>query len=135
MTTMHKTGGADFFLQSSRVMFLTEGYVRRTAPPGGAPSYTSIGAWGQVSVLLVPKWLDVAAQAGWTNPSTTLTNDRFLGGQGQLTYYVKAPSLILKLRYALLDQQTPGMAALGVVALPATAGRTQVITLQVNVVF
>jgi hypothetical protein len=135
MTTMHKTGGADFFLQSSRVMFLTEGYVRRTAPPGGAPSYTSIGAWGQVSVLLVPKWLDVAAQAGWTNPSTSLSNDRLLGGQGQLTYYVKAPTLILKLRYALLDQQTPGMAALGVVALPATAGRTQVITLQVNVVF
>lgn len=135
MTTTEKTGGADVFLQSSRVMVLAEGYVRRTTPSDGSASYTSLGAWGQVSVLLVRRWLDFAVQGGWTNPSTSLSNDRFLGGEGQVTYYVKAPTLILKLRYAYADQQTPGTTALGSVTLPGTAGRTQLITLQVNLDF
>jgi hypothetical protein len=135
MTTKQTAGGADVFLQSSRVMFLSEGYVRRTNPLDGSAKYTSVGAWAQLSVLLVPRWLDAAVQGGWTNPSTSLSNDRFLAGEGQVTYYVKAPTLILKVRYAYADQQTPGMAALGSVTLPATAGRTQLITLQVNLDF
>jgi len=48
---------------------------------------------------------------------------------------VKAPTLILKLRYAYADQQTPGTAALGAVTLPAKAGRTQLVTVQVNLDF
>jgi hypothetical protein len=49
--------------------------------------------------------------------------------------YVRAPTLILKLRYAYADQQTPGMTALGSVKLPGTAGRTQLITFQANLAF
>jgi hypothetical protein len=134
-TTEHKTAGADIFLQASRVVFLTEGYVRRTDPLDGTASYTSVGAWAQLGVLIIRRTLDAAVQGDWTNPSTSLSNDRFLAGEGQVTYYVKAPTLILKLRYAYADQQTPGMTALGSVKLPATAGRTQLITFQANLAF
>ena len=43
--------------------------------------------------------------------------------------------LVLKLRYGIADQQTPGMAALGSVSLPIQAGRSQVLTLQLNLAF
>jgi hypothetical protein len=135
MSMMHQAGGADVFFQSRRVMFLSEAYARRTEPPGGAPHYTSVGAWGQASVLLVRRWVDFAVQGAWANPSTSLSKDRFLSGEGQVTYYVKAPTLILKLRYAYADQQTPGMAALGAVTLPGTPGREQLVTVQVNLNF
>jgi hypothetical protein len=134
-TVEHKTAGADIFLQASRVVFLTEGYLRRTDPLDGTPSYTSVGAWAQLGVLIIRRTLDAAVQGDWTNPSTSLSDDRFLAGEGQVTYYVKAPTLILKLRYAYADQQTPGMTALGSVKLPATAGRTQLITFQANLAF
>ena len=133
MTTRERAGGADFFLQSSRVMFTTEGYIRRTYPDGSA-SYLSMGAWGQVGVLLL-RQLDAAVQVDWANASTALSSDRLLGGEAQVTYYLSAPTLILKLRYAYFEQQTPGTTALGAVTLPATAGRTQLGTLQVNLAF
>jgi hypothetical protein len=138
MTNKEETGGADFFLQSNRVVLLTEGYVRRTDPLDGSAIYTSVGAWAQLGVLIVRRKLDAldaAVRGDWADPSTQLSNDRFLAGEGQLTYYVHAPMLILKLRYAYADQQTPGMTALGSVKLPGTAGRTQLITLQANLAF
>jgi len=135
VTTTQWTGGADFFLQSNRIMFLTEGYARRTTPSDGSANYTSVGAWAQLSVLVFRKLLDVAVLGAWADPSTSLSNDRFLAGEGQVACYVKAPTLILKLRYAYADQETPGMTALGAVKLPGTAGTTQLITLQVNLAF
>jgi hypothetical protein len=135
MTTKEQTGGADVFFQSSRVVFLSEAFVRRTEPTDGTAHYTSLGAWGQLGVLLIRKHLDAAVSVSWTNPSTSLSKDRLLGGEGQVAYYVSAPTLILKLRYAYFDQQTPGSTALGDVKLPATAGTTQLITLQANLNF
>ena len=76
--------------------------------------------------------MDAAVRLSWTNPSTDLDDDRFLAGEAQVAWYVAAPALIVKLRYGISDQQSPGSAALGAVTLPATAGRTQVGTLQVN---
>jgi hypothetical protein len=131
MTTRQAAAGADFLLQASRVVLLGEGYARRTTPPMGA-AYTSVGAWGQIGVLVVPRMLDVAVRLSWANPSTSLSDDRLLIGEAQVATYVQAPTLIVKLRYGYGDQQSPGMAALGPVTLPATAGRTQVITLQLN---
>jgi hypothetical protein len=109
--------------------------VQRTDPLDGSARYTSVGAWAQLGVLIIRKRLDAAVQGDWANPSTSLSDDRFLAGEGQLTYYVRAPTLILKLRYAYADQQTPGMTALGSVKLPGTAGRTQLITFQANLAF
>jgi hypothetical protein len=135
MTTRQQAAGADVFFQSSRLHVFAEGYLRRTSPEDGGPSYVSLGAWGQVGVLLVPRHLDVAVSGSWADPSTSLSGDRLLGGEGQVAYYISAPTLILKLRYAYFDQQTPGLGALGSVPLPATAGRTQVVTLQINLAF
>ena len=81
---------------------------------------------------ILPRRLDAAVRASWADPSTTLGGDRFLGGEAQVACYVAAPALIVKLRYGISDQRSPGSAALGAVTLPATAGRTQVATLQAN---
>jgi Phosphate-selective porin O and P len=133
-TNKERAGGADLFFQSRRLMFTTEGYLRRTYPDG-SPSYLSLGLWGQLGVLLLPKRLDAAVRISWTNPSTTLADDLFFSAEGQLAYYISAPTLIVKLRYGYGNQQSPGMSALGAVTLPATAGRTQLITFQINLSF
>lgn len=131
MTTRQAAAGADISLQASRLVFLSEGYVRRTTPATGA-RYTSLGAWGQLGVLLLPARLDVAVRLSWANPSTSLGDDRLLIGEAQVAWYIRAPTLILKLRYGYSDQQSPGMTALGAVTLPATVGRLQIVTLQIN---
>jgi hypothetical protein len=131
MTTKEGAGGADLVLQSRLVVLLAEGYGRRTTPEGSG-GYTSFGVWGQVGVLIWPRRLDAAVRVSWANPSTALSQDRFLGGEAQIAWYVSVPTLIVKLRYGISDQQSPGSAALGAVSLPATAGRLQLATLQVN---
>ena len=131
VTNKERAGGADVLFQSSRLVFLTEGYLRRTYPAGSG-SYLSLGLWGQLGFLLLPRRLDAAVRISWTNPSTTLADDLFFSAEGQIAYYISAPTLILKLRYGYGDQQSPGTSALGAVTLPATAGRTQLITLQIN---
>ena len=93
------------------------------------PRYTSVGAWGQVGVLLFPNRLDLAVRASWANPSLDLSDDRLLMGEAQMAWYIHAPTPIVKLRYGYSDQRSPGMTALGVVTLPATAGHLQIITL------
>jgi hypothetical protein len=132
MTTRQAAGGLDVFLQGPRFVLFSEAYLRRTEPPAAA-SYTGIGAWGELGVRLVER-LDAAIRLSWANPSVELPEDRFLAAEAQVAWYVTIPSLILKLRYGIGDQQTPGMAALGAVTLPATAGRTQLLTLQINLV-
>jgi hypothetical protein len=131
LTERRGAGGVDLLLQSGRVVAFVEGYAGRTDPSGGA-EYTSIGAWGQVGFLLVPRFLDAAVRLGWVDPSLDLDEDRFLSAEAQVAWYLHAPALILRLRYGIGDQQSPGDTALGAVVLPAAIGRTQVITLQVN---
>ena len=127
--------GLDALLEVGRVVVFAEGYYMHTNPGTGSADYTSFGAWGQVGVLLLPRFLDVAVRFNWVNPSTGLSNDRLLAAEAQVAWYIDAPNLILKLRYGIGDQQSPGMTALGSVQLPAQAGREQVITLQLNVSF
>jgi hypothetical protein len=130
-TNREGAGGVDFWLLSGPVSAYTEAYWRRTEP-AGASAYQSIGALGQVGVRILPGRLDAAVRGSWANPSTDLADDRFLAGEAQVALYIAAPALIVKLRYGIDDQRSPGTAALGAVTLPATAGRTQVATLQVN---
>ena len=131
MTDRRGAGGVDVWLLAGPVSVFSEAYWRRTDPAEGA-AYTSIGAWGQVDVRLWPRRLDAAVRGSWTNPSTDLAGDRLLAGEVQVAWYVAAPTLIVKVRYGLGEQHSPGSAALGAVALPAAVGRTQVGTLQVN---
>lgn len=129
------TAGGDLFVQGSRFMVFGEGYFRRTEPSDGSTKYDAFGVWAQVGVLLVPRWVDFALRGNWIEPSTSLDNVRTLIGEAQVAYYIHAPVLVLKLRYGIADQQTPGTAALGSVSLPIAAGRSQVLTLQLNLAY
>jgi hypothetical protein len=129
------TAGGDLFLQGTRFVVFGEGYFRRTEPSDGSAKYDAFGIWAQVGVLLVPRWVDFALRGNWIEPSTSLDNVRTLIGEAQVAYYIHAPVLVLKLRYGIGDQQTPGTAALGSLSLPITAGRSQVLTLQLNLAY
>jgi hypothetical protein len=116
-------------------MAFAEGYLQRTLPSDGSARYAAAGIWGEVGVLLVPHLVDFALRGNWIDPSTSLSHVRTLIGEAQVAYYIHAPVLVLKLRYGIADQQTPGMAALGSVSLPLAAGRSQILTLQLNLAF
>jgi hypothetical protein len=133
--TKKATAGADLFLQGSRFMAFAEGYLQRTQPSDGSARYDAGGVWGQVGVLLVPRLLDFAVRGNWIDADTSLSNVRTLIGEAQVACYIHPPVLILKLRYGIADQQTPGMTALGSVSLPIEAGRSQVLTLQLNLAY
>ena len=133
--TRKGTAGADLFLQGSRFMAFAEAYFQRTEPSDGSARYHAGGVWGQVGVLLVPHWVDFAVRGNWIDADTSLSNVRTLIGEAQVAYYIHAPVLVLKLRYGIADQQTPGMAALGSVSLPIQSGRSQVLTLQLNLAY
>ena len=133
--TRRGTAGADLFLQGSQFMAFAEGYFQHIAPSDGSVRYDAAGLWGEIGVLLVPHWVDVALRGNWIDPSTRLSNVRTLIGEAQVAYYIHAPVLVLKLRYGYADQQTPGPAALGSVSLPIQAGRSQILTLQLNLAF
>jgi hypothetical protein len=128
-------GGADFWLQGRWFAFFAEAFVRKTTPEAAA-AYTSVGAWGQLGVPIIDKTMDVATRFNWLNPSTTLANDQFYSIEGQVAWYVShSQNLVIKLRYALGHQDSPGMAALGDVPLVLPAGRTQLGTIQLNLAF
>jgi hypothetical protein len=131
-------GVADLWLQGQWFAFLVEGYGRRTDPEDAmaGDSYTSVGVWGQFSVPIVPRTMDIGVRGNWLNPSTKLGNDRFVSGEVQLAYYVThSPNLVVKARYGYGDQSSPGDAALGPVPLFTKQGRIHIGTLQLNLAF
>jgi hypothetical protein len=128
-------GGVDFFMQGPVFAFLAEGYVRRSDYTG-APRFTSIGAFGQLGVLIIPHLLDVAARVNWLNPSTSLPTDRFWSLELQTAIYIHAPNLVMKFRYGYGRQDSPGTEALGKVPLPvANTGNLHIATVQLNLSF
>jgi hypothetical protein len=135
-TTKEGAGGADFWLQGPWFTFYVDGTLRRLTPAVG-PSFTSLGIWGQFGVMVIDKTLDVAARVNWLNPSFDLSDDQFYSVEGQVAYYIShSPGLVLKARYALGHQSTPGAEALGPVPLViAVPGTTQLGTLQLNLAF
>lgn len=135
MTSRNGTGGVDVFVQGRRFVAFAEAYFRRTDPEGGSSEFTALGAWGQAGILLIEQTLDFGIRLSWIDPSRDLDNDRFIAGEAQFAYYVHAPNVVLKLRYGVGDQDTPGMAALGPVSLPIPPGTTHIVTLQLNIAF
>jgi hypothetical protein len=129
------TGGADLWLQGRWFAFFADAMIRRTTPEA-APAYTSVGAWAQLGVPVIDKTMDVAARFNWLNPSTSLGNDQFYSIELQTAWYAShSQNLVIKVRYGLGHQDSPGMAALGDVPLVLTAGRTQLGTVQLNLAF
>jgi hypothetical protein len=137
-TRKQACGVADVWLQGRWFAFLAEGYGRRTDPDEAiaGDAYTSVGVWGQLGVLLVPRTLDLAVRGNWLDPSTELSGDRFISGEIQLAYYVThSPNLVVKARYGYGDQNSPGEEALGPVPLFTRAGKIHIGTLQLNLAF
>ena len=132
----HGAGSADLWVQGGRFHFLAEGFARRTKPPMGA-EFTSIGAWGQIGVLIIDKAVDAGVRVNWLNPSIDLASDQFYSFEGQLAYYIShSQNLVLKLRYGIGKQGSPGTDALGPVPLVISSpGTTQLGTVQINLAF
>jgi hypothetical protein len=134
--TKEAAGGADILVEGGPVIFFGEGYLRRTDPGpeasgAKAPPYTSWGAWAQVGVLLYRKLIDAALRFEYLDPSITLTHDRFIVGAGEVSYYIDAPLLMVRARYAHANQAAPADA--GDVVLPeSNPGTYDVFTLQLN---
>jgi hypothetical protein len=136
-TQKQEAGGADLWVQGGRFFFYADGTIRRTTPPMGAAAYTSIGVWGQLGMMLIDKAVDAGVRFNWLNPSIDLPSDQFYSIEGQLAYYIsQSPGLVLKLRYGLGKQGSPGTDALGPVPLVISSpGTTQLGTIQLNVAF
>jgi hypothetical protein len=129
-------GAADIFIQGKRFAGTVEGYTRQTDPESTGATYTSTGIWGQLGFLILPRTLDIGVRVNWLNPSTDLDNDTFASGEVQMAYYVThSPNLVVKLRYGYGEQQSPGMDALGPVALFTKEGKFQLATAQLNLAF
>lgn len=134
--TKEAAGAADLLLQGGRVVFFGEGYLRRINPgadSSGAdvPAYTSWGAWAQLGVLVYGRVIDGALRFNYLDPSTTLARARFISGEGEVSYYIDAPRLALRARYAHANQASPSDAG-GVVLPVSKPGTYDVFTLQLN---
>jgi hypothetical protein len=127
------TGGADAWFQSGPFIASAEYYYRRIQESDGLPGYNSQGVWGQFMLDVYRQTIGVGARFNWLNPNMDVSSDRVLEGEGQVAWFINPRHLVLKLRYALLDQKEPDPAALGPgYQLPFIPGTTNVITLQLT---
>jgi hypothetical protein len=123
-------GSADIWLQGESFTALAEGYIRRTDPSGADASYTSLGVWGQVGVMVIDRLVDVGLRANLLQANTDLDNDLFYSVEGQVGYYpFQSQRLVSKLRYGYGSQEDPGVDG---APLHATPGNHHLVTLQVG---
>lgn len=135
-------GGADLLVQWGRFGVLGELYGRHVAPRDMlTPSFEQYGVWAQAHVTFFRRILDFGVRFDWINPSTNLPNDRFLAGEAQLAWFIAGPTLALRLRYGVANQQDPGPAPaanpslLTTVGLPITPGTERLASLQLQLTF
>jgi hypothetical protein len=129
------TGGLDLWLQWRRFIFFGEYFVRYVKSTPELPGHTAHGAWGQLLANAYANIIGVGGRFGWINPNTELKNDQVVEMEGQVSWFVKAPEIVLKLRYGWLLQRSPDPAALGSFVLPFPVGTTNLLTLQLTFAF
>lgn len=138
VTNINQTLGADFFVQSPRVVALAEGYVRRTDPNSTGADYTSIGGFVQAGVLVYERKVDVAARFSWADVNIDADHDNGFGIEAASSWYLHAPNVVFKLRYGYGSQMTPpdgSTTSSGAAPLILSPGRLHVMTVQVNTAF
>jgi hypothetical protein len=138
VTTVNHTASADFFLQSSHVVGLIEGYVRRTDPHGSGPDYTSVGGFAQLGVLVYKRDLDVAVRGSWVDVNVDQSHDDAWAIEIGTNYYVHAPWVVFKVRYGYGYQLSPtdqSATTSGGAPLITAPGPIHVFTGQINTVF
>jgi hypothetical protein len=134
---------ADVAFQWGRFGFLCELYARDIAATMAPTApFWQLGWWAQANVTFYARILDFAVRASWLNPDSALPNDEFASFEAQLAWFIKAPYLSLKLRYAYAHQQDPGPAPasdpmlFSLVQQPlSTPGNGHLLTLQAMVYF
>jgi hypothetical protein len=125
-------GALDFWVQGGPVAALFEAYIRETDPEGPA-EYNSLGAWGQVGVMVVDRTVDVGVRGNVLDASDDLDNDMFYSIEGQVGYYpVHTQNLQLKLRYGYAKQEDPGVEDAPLFTVP---GDHQLLTAQIMLAF
>jgi hypothetical protein len=127
--------GADLWFQYGRVIAFGELYWRTQNPTGTSGAIHAYGAWSQVVVNAYANIVGVGARVSWIDPDVDLANDQALEAEAQLAWFIHAPELVLKLRYAWLDQRSPDVAEAADVVLPFAEGRTNLVTLQLTAAF
>jgi hypothetical protein len=138
----HGLLAADVMLQWDRFGFLSEVYGRRVeSTTTSTEPFWQAGVWAQANYTFYKRVLDFAVRGNWIDPSTSLSNDVFVAGEALLTWFVKAPYFILRLRYAVGHQESPGPAPANspelfdVLSLPFQPGTGHQVTLQASAYF
>jgi hypothetical protein len=134
---------ADVLFQFDRFGLFSEFYARDVAALTlPVAPFWQLGWWAQANVTFYKRILDFAVRVNWINPSTSLPNDEFASFEAQLAWFIKAPYITLKLRYAYGHQQDPGPAPASVPMLYSlvqqplsTPGNGHLLTLQAMVAF
>lgn len=137
VTTVNHGVGADFLLQSNRVMALVEWYFRRTDPHQGLPMYSATGGFGQLGYLFYKRKLDAAVRLSWADVNLDVGHDQTYGVELNSTWYFHAPNIAFKLRYGYGHQQQPldGATTAGGAPLVLPVPHVHVMTAQVNLSF
>jgi hypothetical protein len=132
-----KTGSAsgDLWFQYGPLIAFGEFYWRSLKAAGGGNAYSSYGSWGQVILNVYENVLGLGARMNWIDPDTDLGHDRALEAEGQLAWFIHAPELVLKARYAWLNQKEPHGNTPEGFALPFVPGTSHVATLQAMIGF
>lgn len=137
VTTVNHGVGADFLLQSNRVMALVEWYFRRTDPHQGLPKYSATGGFGQLGYLFYKRKLDAAVRLSWADVNLDEGHDQVYGVELNSTWYFHSPNIAFKLRYGYGHQQEPlnGATTSGGAELVLPVPHVHVMTAQVNLSF
>ncbi len=86
-TTKDSAGGADLWIQGPRFVFFADATVRHTTPATG-PSFTSVGAWGQLGVMIVDRIMDAGcARSTGSTPAPISATISSIPAEGQLAWY------------------------------------------------
>jgi hypothetical protein len=127
--------GGDFMVQDGRFTMFAEAFGGRFHPDG-IQAYDTWGVWAQADYVLVGRWLDFGVRGNYLEPDTSVAHDRFMTGELMLAWYVDAPYLSFRLRYAVGHQENPGGFANGALVSPEGAttafpvGTSHLVTLQ-----
>lgn len=138
-TKLYNMVGADVLIQTPVLMASAEGYMRRTDPHAPGPDFTSIGGFAQAGVLVYKHDVDLVARFNWVDVNYDADHDTAIAIEGGGNYYIHAPWVIFRLRYAYGSQRTPtegvGATSSGGAPLIISPGTVHVITAQINTTF
>jgi hypothetical protein len=134
-------GGADFMLQWDRFLFFAEAFGGRFVPDSASPIH-NFGVWAEAEYVFWGRFLSFGLRGNFLKQNFDIAHDLFYSGEAMLAWYVDAPYLSLRIRYAVGHQENPGGFALGAteganmegsVAFPV--GFTHLFTVQATLFF